>query len=386
MQCLLRALRLPAQPYHQRQGVSLQGISKSDRQACAVYLLWVHKDTGARRFKRTYNKRGRSNFKSTEKSGQALYHMCGDTLYPPYRPELAVFEQEPEVECAAVDRSQAMRVFGDAKKIAAASPNIARRLHIPRSNPVTHLTRGGYMRALSKDTKNKDSGAPSYFVVDEYHAHPTSDIYDIGLNSFGKRPQALLDVITTAGDDAQNKPCYREETYAKQVLDSERADETYFVMIRELDEGDNPHNKALWVKPNPCLRYPNEYSKYLLEQIETEFTAAFGSNDPHKMRQFLTRRMCQWQTGSVNRYLDENCMTLARKAQVPREEFAVLPAYIMNEQTKERLKNHRLGGLLWGNVNEAMTRFDYADYRRNRLSPYGHSRRKSVFPVDCQTL
>lgn len=51
------------------------------------------------------------------------------------------------------------------------------------------------MRALSKDTKNKDSGAPSYFVVDEYHAHPTSEIYEIGVDSFGKRPQSLLDVL-----------------------------------------------------------------------------------------------------------------------------------------------------------------------------------------------
>ena len=36
------------------------------------------------------------------------------------------------------------------------------------------------MRALSKDTKNKDSGAPSYFEVDEYHAHMNSEIYDLG--------------------------------------------------------------------------------------------------------------------------------------------------------------------------------------------------------------
>ena len=245
-------------------------------------------------------------------------------MYPPYRPELAVFEAEPEVECAAVDRGQAMRVFGDAKKIALASPNIAKRLFVPRANPVTHRTRGGYMRALSKDTKNKDSGAPSYFVVDEYHAHPTSDIYDIGLNSFGKRPQALLDVITTAGDDAQSKPCYREEAYAKQVLDGSVADETYFVMIRELPDGADPHDKSLWCMANPCLRYPNDYSKYLLDQIETEYTAAFGSNDPHKIRQFLTRRMCQWQTGSVNRYLDERCMALARAAQIPPDAFASL--------------------------------------------------------------
>lgn len=180
------------------------------------------------------------------------------------------------------------------------------------------------MRALSKDTKNKDSGAPSYFVVDEYHAHPTSEIYDIGLNSFGKRPQALLDVITTAGDRAQSKPCYAEELYAKRVLTGEVADETYAVFIRELDEGDSSHDRTAWAKANPCLRYPNEYSRYLLGQIEAEHTAAYGSNDPHKIRAFLTRRMDLWQTGSVNRYLDENCMELARGAQISREAFAEL--------------------------------------------------------------
>ena len=77
---------------------------------------WVHKDTGARRFNRTYSKRARGNVKSTEVSCKCLYHMCGDAIYPPYKPEEARFELEPEVECAAVDRGQAMRVFGDAKK------------------------------------------------------------------------------------------------------------------------------------------------------------------------------------------------------------------------------------------------------------------------------
>lgn len=285
---------------------------------------WVSKETGARRFKRSYSKRARGNFKSTEKSAQCLYHMCADAMYPPYQPEKAVFELSPEVECAAVDRSQAMRVFGDAKLMGRASPNIAKRLCIPKSNPVVHLTRGGYMRALSKDTKNIDGAAPSYAVIDEYHAHASSDIHDIILNGLGKRPQALLDVITTAGDDAQSKPCYREEQYAKRVLTGEVTDETYAVFIRELDATDNPHDKRLWCKANPCLRYPNEYSKYLLEQIETEYTAAYGSNDPHKIRAFLTRRMDVWQTGSVNRYLDEHCMELARKAQIPPAAFAEL--------------------------------------------------------------
>ena len=285
---------------------------------------WVHKDTGARRFNRTYEKRARGNFKSTEKSGQCLYAMCGDAIYPPKHPELVQYERAPEVECAAVDRGQAMRVFGDAKTIAAASPKIAPKLIIPRANPVRHRKLGGYMRALSKDTKNKDSGAPTFFVVDEYHAHPTSMIYDIGLNSFGKRWQPLLACITTAGDDAENKPCFQEELYAKRVLDGLTRDDRYFVMIRELPEDADPHDKREWMKANPCLRCDNEYSRLLLSQIESEYTAAYGSNDATKIRQFLTRRMNRWQATAEHSYLDEHARELARASMIPPEKFAEL--------------------------------------------------------------
>ena len=286
---------------------------------------WVHRETGARRFTTSYNKRARGNVKSTEVSCKCLYHMCGDAIYPPYHPELARFEQEPEVECAAVDRGQAMRVFGDAKKIAWASPNIAKRLVIPRSNPVVHRTRGGYMRALSKDTQNKDSGAPSYYEVDEYHAHKTPEIYNRGRDSFGKRDQSLLDVITTAGDGAENKPCFREEQYAKKVLeDPSVVDDRYFVMIRELPPDADPHDKSLWAMANPILRYPDQYSSNILAEIESEYAAAYGSGDPEKIRSFLTRRMCQWQAESVNSYMNAPLMERARKAQVSREAFAAL--------------------------------------------------------------
>lgn len=285
---------------------------------------WVHKDTGARRFNRTYEKRARGNFKSTEKSGQCLYAMCGDAIYPPYQPELAQYEREPEVECAAVDRGQAMRVFGDAKAIADASPKIASKLIIPRANPVRHRKLGGYMRALSKDTKNKDSGAPTFFVVDEYHAHPTSTIYDIGLNSFGKRWQPLLACITTAGDDAENKPCYQEELYAKRVLDGLTQDDRYYVMIRELPDGADPHDKREWLKANPCLRIDNDYSRLLMSQIESEYTAAYGSNDATKIRQFLTRRMNRWQATAEHSYLDEHARELARASMIPPALFAEL--------------------------------------------------------------
>lgn len=285
---------------------------------------WVHKDTGVRRFTITYEKRARGNFKSTEKSGQCLYHMCGDALYPPYRPEEASYERSPEVDCLAVDRGQAMRVFGDAREIAEASPKIASKLIIPKSLPVKHRKLGGRMRALSKDIKNKDSGAPTFVVIDEYHAHPTSDLHDVELNAFGKRWQPLMTMITTAGDDAENKPCFIEEAYAKRILDGLTENDRYFVMIRELPDGADPHDKSLWCMANPCLRVDNDYSRTLREQIDIEYTAAYGSNDATKIRQFLTRRMDRWQAAAESSYLDEHSRKLARAAMVTPDEFAKL--------------------------------------------------------------
>ena len=149
-------------------------------------------------------------------------------------------------------------------------------------------------------------------------------IYDIGLNSFGKRWQPLLECITTAGDDAENKPCFREELYAKRVLDGLVQDDRYFVMIRELPDGADPHDKSKWVMPNPCLRTDNDYSRILRSEIESEYVAAYGSNDATKIRVFNSRRMSRWQVGAENKYLDENCRRIARESMVSPETFAAL--------------------------------------------------------------
>ena len=51
--------------------------------------------------------------------------------------------------------------------------------------------------------------------------------------------------------------------------------------------------------------------------------------------------------------------TVNRCVEVLSNSMAVLPIYIMDESTKERLTEHRLGSVLWGRANEAMTSFDY---------------------------
>ncbi len=302
------------------QPIELEDWQKFD-QGCLYG--WVHKDTGARRFRKAYHKRARGNVKSTEVSGKCLYHMNADVIYPPGHPEQTRYEMSPEVECAAVDRQQAKRVWEDACSMAIASPDIAKRMDVKKTS-VRHKSRGGFMRPLSKDTKNKDSGAPCYFDVDEYHAHPTSAIYDIGYSGFGKRAQSLLDVITTAGTDAENKPCKKEEDYAKKVLSDESiSDESFFVMIREIDDEDSPHDESCWPKASPILRKDTEYSRGLYQQIKAEHDTAYQSGDPAKIREFLIKRMDRWQSDSENKYMS-GCMDKWKALAVSREEFARL--------------------------------------------------------------
>lgn len=283
---------------------------------------WVHKDTGRRRFKKAFNMRARGNVKSTEMSGLALYGMCSDCVYPPGRPDEKSYEHLPEVECAAVDREQAKRVWGDAVEMGQKSPDILKRLDIKKTY-VKHQSRGGFMRPLSRDTKNKDSGAPCLVVIDEYHAHPTSEIHDVLFSGFGKRMQALMAIITTAGKDAENSPCKKEYDYCCKVLNGDVADETYFVVIRELDPEDDPHDEAKWVKANPVLQEDNDYSLILLDQIRTEHNTAYNSGDPDKIREFLIKRCDRWQADSENKYMS-GLMDKWKALAVPRPEFLKL--------------------------------------------------------------
>lgn len=298
---------------------------------------WVERDSGARRFDMSFEMRARGNVKSTEKSGEALYYLGGDAIYPPGKPELAAYEMMPEVECAAVDRQQARRVYGDAWQMAKSSPDIAKRLIIKKTY-IEHARRGGYIRPLSRETKNKDSGAPCGVIIDEYHAHSTSEIVDVMRSSFGKRYQSALRIITTAGTNAMNSPCKQEYDIAKQILDGLIVSDRYFVMIRELDPDDDPHDEAVWVKPNPILRSETLYSRQLYRSIKEEHDLAFDSKSPSKIRDWMIRRMCVWQTDSEDKYMDARTMEIWKELAVPREEFeqlvAGIPAYVGADLSK----------------------------------------------------
>ena len=270
-----------------------------------VIFGWVHKTTGLRRFEKAYIQEARKNAKTTILAGIALYLMVGDK------------EESPRVYCAAVDKAQARILYESAMAMARKSTDISKRLQI-RDYKISHKTRGGQLSALSKDTKNKDGLNPSGAIIDEYHAHPTSEIYDLIWSAWGQRSQALMTIITTAGFDTES-PCYREYEYCKNILTGDATNERYFVMIRELDPGDNEHDPANWIKSNPLRACTPEGLAKLREQHDE----AHGSRNPAKIRSWRVKNLNIWVHGSEASYMGDY-MGLWDGLAVSRDEFARL--------------------------------------------------------------
>ena len=65
--------------------------------------------------------------------------------------------------------------------------------------------------------------------------------------------------------------------------------------------------------------------------------------------------------------------TVNRCVEVRSCTVAMLPVYLMEEATKERITDHRLAGVLWGRPNEAMTRFDYERLMQCNLDLRGNA-------------
>lgn len=263
---------------------------------------WVHRETGFRRYEKVYIQEARKNAKTTRLAVVANYLMVGDG------------EESPAVYTAAVDKAQARIMYRSAMAMARKSPDIRKRLKI-RDYEISHVDRGGQLIALSKDTKNKDGLNPSGAIIDEYHAHPTSEIYDLISSAFGQRAQALMVIITTAGMDTE-APCHKEYQYAKQILAGDVTNERYFVSIREMDAGDDEHDSKNWIKSNP-LRASTAAG---LAKLQEQHEEAFGSKDPAKIRTFRVKNLNLWVHGKEDSYMGEY-MDEWNALAVPREEF-----------------------------------------------------------------
>jgi len=259
---------------------------------------FYYRDTGYRRFQKFYLQLGRKNAKSQLLAIILTY-------------ELMVFTGGlAEVYCAATKREQANIVYDEVKAILSGCKLLTGKWK-EAYHKIQHLKTGSFCRAMSKEDRKLGDGLnPQCACIDEYHAHPTMEVYDILDSAMGARPEPLLGIITTAGFDLNN-PCYTVEyKMISRILDPDDDTdlESVFCDVHELeinttsedmvlpggkkiapgDMIDDPFNEDNWVKANPIVcSYPEGVAN--LRKRAAEAKAA-----PDKMRNYLTKHMNIW--------------------------------------------------------------------------------------------
>lgn len=252
----------------------------SDFQAwrIAVVFGWLRKKDGVRRFRRAYVEVARKNGKTEEAAAIMCYGLVADG------------EGGAQVFSAATTRQQAKIVFNAAKmmlrELSKESAYMKKRLQV-LTHRVVDTILDGYMEALSSDAWTLDGLSPHCTVVDEYHAHPTNEVLKVIETGQGARAQPMTYIITTAGYNLES-PCYLLRKVAVNILAGIQEDETFFVVIYSLDEGDDWNDRAVWVKANPGVGVTPKW-----EALDSEYTKAKNEGQV-AARDFKTKNLNLW--------------------------------------------------------------------------------------------
>lgn len=234
------------------------------------------KKNNARRFRLVYIQLARKNAKSQFLALIASYEVF--LTNEKHRVYIAGWskEQSDEVYNAVVDQIRNAEVLNGKYK--------------DTYGKVTRLKTNSIIQPLSKEARKLGDGKnPSVGIVDEYHAHETSEIYDVLKSGMVARKSPLMVVITTAGFNL-SRPCFKEYNYVSEILDPDNPKENddYFAVICELDKDDVIKDQRNWIKANPIVATYDEG----LESLRSDLRTAL--DQPEKMRSFLTKNMNIW--------------------------------------------------------------------------------------------
>lgn len=269
---------------------------------------WVHRETGLRRFRRSYEEVARKNAKSTRAAARELFLLTADG--------------EPGAHCysAATTGEQAREVFDVARNMALREPEFLRRFGVDvGKHDITVPDTASSFKPLNAEGSTLDGLNIHGGVVDEVHAHKTRAVWDVLDSATGARSQPLLSAITTAGSD-RSGICYELRDYTIKVLEGTVVDETWFGVIYTIDEGDLWHDPKVWRKANPNLGISVK-----LDDMEAACRKALAM--PSAQGNFLTKRLNVW-VNADSAWMDMQAWDRCAKPGLKVEDVAHLPCYV----------------------------------------------------------
>ena len=309
---------------------------------------WKHKETNYRRFNFAFIQVARKNQKSQLEAGMAGYE-AGARGY-----------NAAEVYTLGVERDQAKIVF-DEWELMTSKP-LKKRFKFTQKE-IRHRKSNSFIKHLSKKAgKTGDGKNPQMAIIDEYHAHPNSDMYDVMKSGMMARTEPLLVIITTAGQDYEETACYYEYLDCCSILDGTFENENYFVMICELEKDDDPFDETKWIKANPVLCTYKEG----IERMRANAKLAKNTSNEKKRIEFFTKNCNIYVAAGEKRYVDievwKSCrdeLNIERKLSL--EDFRGKDCYIGFDLSKS------------GDLTSIAFEFPFLDGEIRKYALFGHS-------------
>lgn len=283
------------QPANEKRLLKLEPVQK--------FIIWnlfgfKRKESGKRRFRHAYIEMAKKNAKSTLAAAIALAMFMLDG------------EQGAEIYSAATTSEQAGEVFAKTavkmwQKCDWMQKDSNGNTRISKSQyQLTYDKYGSFFKALPGDADTAEGKNAHCAIIDEYHVHKTNDLVDNISTGSITRAQPMIIRITTAGK-SRKVPCYSYRSDCINVLNQVTNDESLFIMIFGLDDGDDWHNQKLWPKAHP-LWYSNPE---LRAGVLSEYNAAQRSST--KAIDFQTKMLSVWTDSAKNWITDKKYMASA---------------------------------------------------------------------------
>jgi phage terminase large subunit-like protein len=249
----------------------------------AVPFGWVRKRDGLRRFREIYAEIPRKNSKSTLGAIIGHYMAWADD------------ENGAEVFCGATSMEQTAPVFRPAWLMVSKNPEFKDHFGLElgatekNPGPIYCASTNSQFRAIIG--KPGDGDSPHCAIIDEYHEHADSTMYDTMKTGMGARTQPMRVVITTAGSDTSG-PCYDKHEEAIKVLQGTLENEEMFAIIYGIDEQDNWQDFRVWQKANPNYGV-SVFEDYLRGQLRDALQM------PSQQNEILTKNLNVWRNAGV---------------------------------------------------------------------------------------
>ena len=209
----------------------------------AAAFGFVDAQTGLRRYTEVVLIVARKNGKSTLAAAIGLYLMIADG------------EAGAEVYNTATKKDQAKIIWLEAKRMVRKSPALRRRIK-PLVAEMVGL--GDYdgcvMKPLGADSDTQDGLNVHGSTMDEIHAWPGLDLYNVVVDGMSAREQPMNLITTTAGF-VRNGLYDQIYDAAEKRLDGVEGfeDERTLAVIYELDDVKEVWDEGCWMKANPGL-------------------------------------------------------------------------------------------------------------------------------------